>query len=88
MIRYTFKKVNGNHIAGCFYCDENPLGFITDRKNGEEYWACSEHIKKGGNIQRRQLHPDFKKESKRKSILHIKKHRDGIQTYLLEINNG
>ena len=76
MIRYTFKYESG-YSGGCWYCGNVAVGVQTDRVTGEEYWVCKKHIKSPGFCRRGQLHPDFRKSTILKPVLHIKKGETG-----------
>lgn len=66
MIRYSFKKVIGQHF--CWYCGElNGIGIETDRQTGEDYHVCKNHVHSLTKIRRTALHLDFRHKSHKKT---------------------
>lgn len=77
MIRNTYRLVPGKHAAGCSLCGGEAIAIRNDRKTGCEFWVCAEHMEKG-KMQRKQLHPDFKRTSIFSKDLHKNKPTNAV----------
>jgi len=50
--RFSYKKITEGDFAKCWYCSRETYFALTNKKTGEEVWACFDCALKVGKVKR------------------------------------